>query len=86
MIKHFAETGRNQDLFSSKYDNFILPGDFNSEPCEQSRRDFRHAFKCQNIIKDKACFKNPHNLRVWLVFNEQTKKFAKFYSDRDRFV
>ena len=64
MIKHFAETGRNQDLFSSKYDNFILPGDFNPEPCEQSRRNFRHAYKRQNIIKDKACFKNPHNLSV----------------------
>ena len=33
LMKHLAETGRNQDLFSSKYDNLKL--DFNSEPCEQ---------------------------------------------------
>ena len=61
ITKHLAETGRNRDLFSSKYDNFILLGDFNSEPCEQPMRDFCHVYNCQNIIKDKTCFKNPHN-------------------------
>ena len=59
LMKHLAETGRNQDLFSSKYDNLIL--DFNSEPCEQPMRDFFHVYNCENIIKDKTCFKNPHN-------------------------
>ena len=24
-------------------------------------RDFCHVYNCQNIIKDKTCFKNPHN-------------------------
>ena len=61
ITKHLAEIGRNRDLFSSKYDNFILLGDFNSEPCEQPMRDFCHVYNCQNIIKDKTCFKNPHN-------------------------
>ena len=54
ITKHLAEIGRNRDLFSSKYDNFILLGDFNSEPCEQPMRDFRHVYNCQNIIKDKT--------------------------------
>ena len=40
ITKHLAEIGRNRDLFSSKYDNFILLGDFNSEPCEQPMRYF----------------------------------------------
>ena len=31
ITKHLAEIGRNQDLFSCKYDNFVLPGHFNSE-------------------------------------------------------
>ena len=61
ITKHLAEISRNQDLFSSKYDNFILLGGFNSEPCEQPMRDFCHVYNCQNIIKDKTCFKNPHN-------------------------
>ena len=59
--KHLPEIGRNQDLFSSKYDNFILLGDFDSEPCEQPMRDFCNVYNCQNIMKDKTCFKNPHN-------------------------
>ena len=33
ITKHLDDIGRNRDLFSSKYDNFILLGDFNSEPC-----------------------------------------------------
>ena len=57
ITKHLAEIGRNRDLFSSKYDNFILLGDFNSEPCEQPMRYFCHVYNCQNI-KDKTCF-NP---------------------------
>ena len=61
ILKHLAEINRHHDLFSSKCDNFILLGDFYSEPCEQPMRDFCHVSNCQNIIKDKTCFKNPHN-------------------------
>ena len=56
ITKHLAEIGRNQDLFSSKFDNFILLRDFNSELCEQPMRDFCHVYNCQNLIKDKTCF------------------------------
>ena len=57
--KHLNEIVRNLDLLSSKYDNFILLGDFNSKSCEQPIRDFFHVYNCQNIIKEKTCFKNP---------------------------
>ena len=39
----------------------ILLGDFNSELCEQSMRDFCHVQNSENVIKDKTCFKNPYN-------------------------
>ena len=39
----------------------ILLGDFNSELCEQSMRDFCHVHNSENVIKDKTCFKNPYN-------------------------
>ena len=61
IAKHLAEIIRNRDLLSSKYDNFILLGHFNSEPCEQPKRDFCHVYNCQDIIKDKTYFKNLHN-------------------------
>ena len=61
ITKHLAEIGKNLDIFSSKYDNFIILGDLNSEPCEQPILDFCHDYNCQNIIQDKTCFKNPQN-------------------------
>ena len=37
---HLKEMGKSLDNYSSKYDNFILPGDLNSEPTESAVRDF----------------------------------------------
>ena len=57
--------------------NSILLGDFNSEPCEQPMRDFCHVvYNCQNIIKDKTCFKNPRNpLCIDLFIMNRAKSF-----------
>ena len=38
--KHLKEIGKNLNNYSSKYDNFILFGDLNSEPTESAVRDF----------------------------------------------
>ena len=67
ITNHLVEIGKNNDLFSSKYENFILLGDFNSEPSEQPMSDFCHVYNCQNIIKDfyqKLALKIRINLRV----------------------
>ena len=71
--KNLAEIAKNQDLFSSKYNNFILLGDFNSEPREQPMRDFWHVFNLQNIIKDKTYFKNPSCVDLFI-----TNRFQNF--------
>ena len=47
------------DNYSSKYDNFILLGDLDSEPTESTVRDFCEIFGCKNLIKDNTCLKNP---------------------------
>ena len=44
--------------YSSKYDNFILLGDLNSEPTEPVARDFSQIYGCKNLIIDNICFKN----------------------------
>ena len=49
-------------------------------------RDFCQIYNCQNIIKDKTCFKKPHNPSCVLDYNEHTEKLSKFYGDRNRFV
>ena len=55
---HLKEIGKNLDNYSSKYDNFILLGDLNSEPTESAVRDFCQIYGCKNLIKDNTCFKN----------------------------
>ena len=55
---HLKEIGKNLDNYSSKYDNFILLGDLNSEPTKSAVRDFCHIYRCKNQIKDNTCFKN----------------------------
>ena len=37
---HLKEIDKNVDNYSSKYDNFILLGDLNSEPTESAVKDF----------------------------------------------
>ena len=47
------------DNYSSKYDNFVLLGDLDSEQIESAVRDFCEIYGCKNLIKDNTCFKNP---------------------------
>ena len=58
---HLKEIGKNLGVYSSKYDNFILLGDLNSKPKEQSVEDFCQVCNCKNVIKGNTCFKNPAN-------------------------
>ena len=51
--------GKNLDNYSSKYDNFIILDDLNSEPTESAVRNFCEIYSCKNLIKDNTCFKNP---------------------------
>ena len=60
---HLKEINKNLDNYSSKYYNFILLGDLNSEPTEWAIRDFCEIFSFYNyflqLIKDNTCFKTP---------------------------
>ena len=55
---HLKEIGNNLDLLPSKYDNYLLMGDFDAEPNEPAISDFCEIYNTNNIIKEK-CFKNP---------------------------
>ena len=57
---HLKEIGNNLDLLSSKYDNYLLTGDFNAEPSESVFSDFCEIYNTKNI-KEKTCLKNPEN-------------------------
>ena len=58
---HLQEISKKLDLCSSKYDNFIILGDFNAEPNEACMEDFCINYSLFNLIKEPTCFKNTEN-------------------------
>ena len=73
---HLHEIGNNLDLLSSKFKNYLLMGDFNSEPKEPAISDFCEIYITKNIIKEKTCFKNPENPTcVDLILTNRQKGF-----------
>ena len=45
------------DFFSSSYNNFIVIGDFNSQPTDSIMKDFMEANGLTNLTKSKTCSK-----------------------------
>ena len=48
-------------MIPSKYDNFILPSDFNSCMEDSPMKIFGEIYKLWDLIKEPTCFKNPDN-------------------------
>ena len=59
--KHTDILGKHLDLYSSKYENYLILGDFNSEPTETVMNHFCELYNLRNLVKDPTCFKNPEN-------------------------
>ena len=53
------------DNYSSKYDNFILHGDLNSDPTESAVRDFCEIYSCKNLVNS---FMTVCSANQWPVF------------------
>ena len=76
---HLKEISKNLDNYSSKYDNFILLDDLNSETTESAVRDFCEICSCKNLIKDNTCFKNPLKLScIDLIITNRPKSFQNY--------
>ena len=56
-IFFFSEIEKGMNNFSSKYENFIIIGDFNCEISESIISDFMDSYDLYNFIKDPTCFK-----------------------------
>ena len=64
------------DHYMSKYDNFLLLGDFNAETHETSMNEFCSLYNLHNLIKDMTCFKNPLNpSSIDLILTNKSKSF-----------
>ena len=62
MIKGYLEyISKGIDSHSSKYDNFLLLGDFNSEPTEEAMESFCQIYNFKNLLDKPTWFKNSTN-------------------------
>ena len=59
---HLECISKEIDSHSSKYDNFLLLGDFNSEPTEEAMKSFCQIYKFKNLLDKPTCYENPRML------------------------
>ena len=60
----------------TKYDNFLLLGDFNSEMSESTMGDFGDTYNLTNLVTDSTCFKNPLNPSIIdLILTNMARRF-----------
>ena len=62
MIKGYLEyISKEIDSHLSKYDNFLLYGDFNSKPTEEAMKSFCKIHHFKNLLDKPTCYKNTTN-------------------------
>ena len=54
---HLKEIGKDLDVLTSKYDNIILMGDFNTEPVDTVVSDFCEIYNLKYIIRERLVLK-----------------------------
>ena len=61
-INHHLETiSRTLDTFSTKYENILLLGDFNTSVDDEAMKNVCSSYCLNSLIKQPTCFKNPEN-------------------------
>ena len=60
IISQLREIQVALDVLSSKYENVIIIGDFNSEPKESAMTDLCQAYNMENLINNFTCCKSPN--------------------------
>ena len=58
---HTVNLSKNLEFYSSKYENFIVIGDFNAEMTNNYLEEFCASYNLKNLIKEPICFKNIDN-------------------------
>ena len=64
------------DHHVTKYENFLLLCDFNSEVSENAMKEFCDTYNLTNLIKEPTCFKNPLNpSSIHLILTNRPRSF-----------
>ena len=62
---HLVQLRKKFDFYSSKYENFIVLGDFNEEMANTHMEEFCSVYNFKSLIKNPPCFKNPPQLIIY---------------------
>ena len=57
----FKNIGLALDFYSTRYDKFLLAGDFNTQEDNEVLEDFLEDYHAKNLVKDPTCYKNPES-------------------------
>ena len=80
IVNHVKNISTGLDQFSATYDNLILLGDFNVASEEVNMLDFLNTYNMKNLVKQKACYKNPENPScIDLILTNSHKSFQNTY-------
>ena len=73
---HLNEVGRHLDLYSTKYDNILLLGDYNVELDNSHLCEFCQVYNLKSLIKEPTCYKNPDKPTcIDLILTNRPKSF-----------
>ena len=71
----FTEIERGMDFFSSKYENYIVNGDFNCEVSEFVKSNFMDSYNLYILVKDPTCFKSDNPRCIDLILTNRKHDF-----------
>ena len=75
---HLHCIGRGIDFCSSKYDNFVVLGDLNTEVSNSFMEQFCASYNLKSLIKEPTCFKSVDNPScIDLILTNHPKCFQK---------
>ena len=70
---------RELDIYSSNYENILLPRDLNAEMTDPSLKKFCKLYSLKNVMKKPTCFKNPDNPKVIdLLLTSKPRSFCNY--------
>ena len=78
----FDHLGRVIDYYSTKFDKFVIMGDFKSEPSDEEVESF--CDNLHNLVKEKTCFKCPPKCYD-LILTNCKHNFQKYTGTHFRF-
>ena len=76
----FQELGNALDHFSTKFESFILMGDFNTEENDENISNFMESYNLKNFVKTPTCFKSDRPRTIDLILANRVSNFQNTVS------